>query len=105
MSHKIKLFFAISFFLTPHFLWAKGDIAKGKAKAVTCMACHGPNGISNSPIWPNLAGQKEAYLIAQIKAFKSGERKNPSMAPMVAPLTEEDIKNLAAYYSSLKCSP
>ncbi len=80
-----------------------GDIAKGKAKSAVCAACHGPAGISASPIWPNLAGQKEQYLIKQIKAFKAGIRKDPSMAPMVAPLTEEDIKNLAAYYSSLKC--
>lgn len=80
-----------------------GDIAKGKAKAAICAACHGPAGISVNPIWPNLAGQKEQYLIKQIKAFKTGIRKDPSMAPMVAPLTDEDIKNLAAYFSSLKC--
>ena len=98
-------FFALSFFLVHPWLLAKGDIAKGQTKAATCMACHGPQGISNNPLWPNLAGQQKDYLIKQIKAFKSGIRKDPSMAPMVAPLTEEDIKNLAAYYSSLKCSP
>ena len=65
-------------------------------------ACHGPAGISVSPLWPNLAGQKEAYLVKQIKAFKAGERKDPSMAPMVAGLTDADIDNLAAYYASLK---
>lgn len=80
-----------------------GDIAKGKAKSAVCAACHGPAGISISPIWPNLAGQKEQYLIKQLKAFKDGTRKEPTMAPMIAPLTEEDINNLAAYYSSLKC--
>lgn len=78
------------------------DIEAGKAKAVVCAACHGQDGISPSPIWPNLAGQKEAYLVKQIKAFKTGERKDPSMAPMVAALTDADIENLAAYYASLK---
>ena len=79
-----------------------GDIEAGKAKSVMCAACHGPAGISVSPLWPNLAGQKEAYLVKQIKAFKSGERNDPSMAPMVAGLTDADIDNLAAYYASLK---
>lgn len=79
-----------------------GDPEAGKAKSAVCAACHGPNGISASELWPNLAGQKEAYLVKQIKAFKSGERKDPSMAPMVAALTDEDIANLAAYYASLK---
>ena len=79
-----------------------GDPAAGKAKSAACAACHGADGISPSPLWPNLAGQKEAYLVKQIKAFKNGERKDPSMAPMVAALTDEDIENLAAYYASLK---
>ena len=79
-----------------------GDPKLGKEKAAVCAACHGQEGISNSPLWPNLAGQKENYLIKQIKAFKSGDRKDPSMAPMVAALSDKDIENLAAYYSSLK---
>ena len=79
-----------------------GDVAKGKAKAAVCIACHGAAGISTNPLWPNLAGQKEQYLIQQLKAFKSGERKNPPMAPFIKPLTDEDIKNLAAYYSSIE---
>ncbi|MGJ8664343.1 MAG: c-type cytochrome [Marinicella sp.] len=78
------------------------DIEAGKAKAAVCAACHGAEGISVSPIWPNLAGQKEAYLVKQIKAFKNGERKDPSMAPMVAALTDADIDNISAYYASLK---
>ncbi len=78
------------------------DIEAGKAKSAICAACHGANGISASPLWPNLAGQKEAYLAKQIRAFKNGERKDPSMAPMVAGLTDEDINNLAAYFASLK---
>ena len=102
MTHAAK-YFSISFILLLSTSSFAGDIAKGKAKSAVCAACHGPKGISSNPIWPNLAGQKEKYLIKQIKAFKTGVRKDPSMAPMVNPLTEEDIKNLAAYYSSLKC--
>jgi len=79
-----------------------GDIEAGKAKSAVCAACHGPAGISPADIWPNLAGQKEAYLAKQIKAFRDGERTDPTMAPMVANLTDEDIADLAAYYSSLK---
>ncbi len=55
-----------------------------------------------SPLWPNLAGQKEQYLIKQIKAFRDGTRQDPMMAPMVAALSDTDIENLAAYYSSQK---
>ncbi|HFC29554.1 MAG TPA: cytochrome c [Oceanospirillales bacterium] len=79
-----------------------GDIAAGKAKSATCAACHGADGHSPSPTWPNLAGQKEAYLVKQLKAFKDGSRKDPTMSPMAAPLSDADMDNLAAYYSSLK---
>jgi len=78
-----------------------GDVAAGKEKSVTCAACHGGEGISPTDVWPNLAGQKEQYLLAQIKAFKDGTRVNSQMAPMVANLSEEDMANLAAYYASL----
>ena len=83
--------------------YAAGDAAAGKAKAAVCSACHGMNGVSPSPIWPNLAGQKDQYLIAQMKAFRDGDRKNAMMSPMAAALTDADIDNLAAYYSQLKC--
>lgn len=78
------------------------DIEAGKAKAATCAACHGANGISAIPTYPNLAGQKPLYIIAQLKAFKSGERKNAMMAPMASMLSDEDMENIAAYYASLK---
>jgi len=79
-----------------------GDAAAGKAKAAACAGCHGANGISAVPTYPNLAGQKEAYLAKQIKAFKSGSRKDPTMNAMVAALTDADADNIAAYFSSLK---
>jgi cytochrome c553 len=78
-----------------------GDPAAGKAKSMTCAACHGQAGISATDMWPNLAGQKEGYLIKQIKMFRDGGRTDPSMAAMVAPLSDKDIENLAAYYAGL----
>ncbi|MFN2309320.1 MAG: cytochrome c [Gammaproteobacteria bacterium] len=77
------------------------DAAAGKAKAASCAGCHGAAGVSNNPLWPNLAGQKEAYLVKQIKAFRDGTRADPMMAPLSKPLSDDDIANLAAYYSSL----
>lgn len=78
-----------------------GDAAAGKAKAAVCVACHGPAGISPQPLWPNIAGQKDQYLIKQLKAFKDGTRKDPLMSGQAANLTDEDMANLAAYFSSL----
>ncbi len=77
-----------------------GDAVAGKSKAASCAGCHGPAGISN-PMWPNLAGQQEAYLAKQLKAFRDGTREDPMMSPMAKPLTDTDIENLAAYYSML----
>ncbi len=79
-----------------------GDAAAGKTKSAACAACHGANGISSNDLWPNLAGQKQGYLIAQLKAFRDGQRNNPMMSPMAAPLSDADIEDLAAYYSSLQ---
>ncbi|MEA3244309.1 MAG: cytochrome c [Pseudomonadota bacterium] len=78
-----------------------GDLAAGKSKAASCSGCHGANGISANPLWPNLAGQKEAYLVKQLKAFRDGSRSDPMMTPMAKPLSSADIENLAAYFSSL----
>ncbi len=78
------------------------DVAAGKAKSAMCAACHGANGISQIPMYPNLAGQKSQYLVKQLKAFKDGTRKDPVMSPMAAPLSDADIVNLSAYYESLK---
>lgn len=78
-----------------------GDVAAGKEKSALCAACHGADGISLNEIWPNLKGQKEAYIIKQLKAFKDGSRTDPMMSPMAAPLTDDDVANVAAYFSSL----
>lgn len=89
--------------LTPLAVQA-GDAAAGKAKAGICAACHGANGISIIDTYPNLAGQNAGYLELAIKAYRDGTRTGGFtmlMTPMVAGLTDEDIANLAAYYSSL----
>ena len=78
------------------------DIAAGKAKSAICASCHGANGHSINPLWPNLAGQKEMYLAKQIKAFRDGTRKDAMMAPMVAALSDDDIANLAAFFAAQK---
>lgn len=80
---------------------AAGSIAKGKQKAMVCAACHGVNGQSGNPVWPNLAGQSAGYVAKQLKDFKSGIRKDPMMSGQAMGLSDNDIKNLAAYFSSL----
>jgi len=81
--------------------FAQGDAAAGKEKSALCAACHGADGNSPNDLWPNLAGQKFGYLVKQMKAFRDGSRSDPLMSPMAAPLTDQDIDNLAAYFSGL----
>lgn len=75
--------------------------AEGKPPqaAQVCVACHGPEGIGITPMYPNLAGQHADYLERALRDYQNGGRKNPIMAPMAAPLTEDQIAELAAYYS------
>ena len=77
------------------------DSAAGEQKAATCQGCHGPKGKSSSAQWPNLAAQQPAYIINQLNAFKAGTRSNPMMQAMAGNLNDDDIKNLAAYFSGL----
>jgi cytochrome c553 len=79
-----------------------GDIKTGLQKAMMCQACHGLDGLSKTPDAPNIAGQLEPYLIAQLHAFKSGERKSELMSVVVSSLSDEDIENLAAYFSAIE---
>jgi cytochrome c553 len=97
----VKRFFVIMTVLAFSLPAFAGDAAAGKSKAMTCMACHGAAGISPNDIWPNLAGQKEGYLVKQITAFRDGVRVDPMMAPMVRSLSDDDIANLATYFSGL----
>ena len=80
---------------------AEADLDAGKAKAATvCAACHGATGISVTDASPNLAGQKRPYLEAQLKAWKSADRKNPIMNAIAAQLSAQDMVNLAAYFAT-----
>jgi len=79
---------------------AAGSKEAGQAKAATCSACHGMDGNSVNPEWPNLAGQGEVYIVRQLKAFHAGQRQNLLMSPMAAILSDEDMADLAAYFSS-----
>ena len=80
---------------------ASGDADTGKVKAASCAACHGADGIGAADNYPNLAGQHSDYIVKQLKAFKSGDRKDPLMGSMAAPLSEQDMADVAAYFSSL----
>jgi len=81
---------------------AAGDAAAGKSKSAVCAACHGADGNSANPMWPSLAGQHAPYMVKQLKDFKSGVRKDPVMAPMAKPLSDQDMENLSAYFASQK---
>ena len=78
-----------------------GDVEAGKAKSLTCSACHGQAGNSVNPLWPNIAGQGAPYVVAQLQAFKSGLRANPLMSSQAMLLSEEDMRNLAVYFEDL----
>ena len=77
------------------------DIEAGKKTAVVCAACHGENGISTRADVPNLAGQKAKYITNQLNAFRDGKRKNPFMNAIAPQLSDADMENVAAYFSSL----
>jgi cytochrome c553 len=79
---------------------AEGSKEAGQGKAITCVACHGIDGNSANPEWPNIAGQHAPYLVKQITAFRDGTRQNVLMSPMATGLTDEDIADLAAWFSS-----
>lgn len=84
---------------------AEGNAEAGKAKSAACVACHSTDGNSLTPMWPKLAGQSPNYIVKQLTDFKAERRTDPSMAPMVAPLSEQDIEDLAAYFSSQTVNP
>ena len=78
---------------------AAGDAEAGQIKSVTCMGCHGLAGNSETALFPKLAGQGEVYLLKQLQNFKSGERNNAIMAGVASLLSEQDMMDIAAYYS------
>lgn len=98
----LKYYLSVSLLLAG--FWAASilaaDLTAGEQKAATCLGCHGPNGKSSNAQWPNLAAQQTIYLINQLNAFKTGTRSNPMMQSLAANLSNDDIENLAAYFSS-----
>lgn len=98
----VGCFSATAFANDPITSGRQADPVAGEQKAMLCVSCHGQNGISAVPMYPNLAGQKELYLRQQLENFRSGYRPSLVMAPMAKHLTNEDIANLAAYYARLK---
>jgi len=81
---------------------AQGDAKAGRAKAQMCATCHGPLGLASAPDAPHLAGQSEIYLGAQLQAYRSGKRSHEVMAVIAKSLSDDDIRNLAAWYASLQ---
>lgn len=78
------------------------DAAAGRKKARACAACHGIDGIAKMPIAPHIAGESQVYLETQLKAFRSGKRENEIMSVVAGDLSDEDISDLAAWYSSIQ---
>jgi cytochrome c553 len=80
---------------------AKGNAATGKTKAAACEACHGADGNGIAPNYPALAGQYQDYLAQVLHEYKDGQRTNAIMNGMASPLSDQEIEDLAAYFSSL----
>ena len=79
------------------------DIAAGKNLSAACAACHGPSGVSAIATFPNLACQKQPYLVGALTDYQSGKRANPVMGGIAKGLSSADIQNVAAYFAGLSC--
>lgn len=84
---------------------AEGSADAGKAKSAVCAACHGPDGNSVNPEWPSLAGQHPGYIVSQLQNYQAGNRQNVLMSPQAAALSEQDMADLAAFYSAQTNTP
>jgi cytochrome c553 len=82
--------------------FAAGDPAAGRQKALQCQACHGLDGLSKLPEAPHLAGQPATYLVKALNDYRHGVRKHDMMTIVVAPLTDQDVADLAAYYAAIE---
>ena len=97
-SHFGAVVLALSGLLT--FTASAADAEAGKTKSATCAACHGADGNSPNSAWPSLAGQHASYIYKQLQDFKAGRRQNAQMSAMVLPLSDEDMRDIAAYYET-----
>jgi cytochrome c553 len=80
------------------------NVQRGAELSKPCAACHGADGNSIAPTFPRLAGQHEDYLLHSLRSYRTGARKNAIMAAQIANLTEQDFRDLAAYYARMKGS-
>ena len=98
--------FALSMLVNASETKKMGDATKGKALSATCAACHGADGNSVNPECPKLAGQGEAYLVKQLHDYRADKRSNATMTAMAKGIkSDEDVADLAAYFSSSKAKP
>jgi len=81
---------------------AAQDVAAGRRKAVACQACHGLDGIAKLPDAPHLAGQPAAYLVRELNAYRSGARRNEVMSVAAKALSDQEIRDVAAYYAAIQ---
>lgn len=101
--HKTITLIALSFvFVAGAPAEAAGKAEAGKAKSAVCAACHGADGNSTNAMFPKLAGQHEDYLYQALKDYKAGKRKNPIMNGQAATLSDQDMRDLAAYFARQK---
>jgi len=103
MKQFAVILFGLTTMLSSQVLWA-GDPVAGKKTAALCASCHGTNGVATMPAYPNLAGQNEPYLVSSLKAYRDKQRNGGMSAIMqmqAAKLSDEDIDNIAAYFSGL----
>jgi len=99
----VALLFSSTFLFTGTAI-AGGNAEAGKAASATCAECHGADGNSTVATNPKLAGQYESYIVQALKAYRSGERKNAIMSGFASALTDQQIADLAAYFSSQESS-
>ena len=98
----IYLFMSVCLLVAGAGACGAGDVKAGRAKAMMCQACHGLDGLSKTPDAPNIAGQTEPYIVAQLQAYKTGARKNDAMSVVAPSLSDTDIEDLAAYFSAIE---
>ncbi len=97
----LSLAFSLTTFQAQAESLVEASIDDGKNKAITCTACHGAEGNSVNPLWPNIAGQHANYVAGQLDAFKNGSRKDPLMTSQAMMLSDSDMRDLAVYFESL----
>jgi cytochrome c553 len=98
----VRLFASVCLLLAGGSVGNAGDVRAGRTKALMCQACHGLDGLSKTPDAPNIAAQIEPYIVAQLQAYKFGKRKNDAMSVVAPSLSDTDIEDLAAYFSSIE---